>query len=130
MKRLIALATSAFILAPLPALAGICTAPVPGPNDSHLRIINQAADAGAWVTVYSYEIAGRHIAGAWCVPAGKDDTHGLRTTIIAVRVEVEPPACSHGVKLDRELPAGDPEHSGVIHCTAKVTGSNGKYVFQ
>jgi hypothetical protein len=87
------LASIATALAPLAASAA---------DESHVYVKN-LTKAWVWITVYSrpYTGGGQYhgAEGAWCVPPGKYDQHGLKVRIHEVRAEIsENPNCRVVIK--------------------------------
>jgi hypothetical protein len=70
-------------------------------NESHVWTNNDTTDAYVWVTAYRTDIAIPQ-AGAWCVPPGKHDQHGLHATLNHVRIEVSHGGCQHTPVLRNE----------------------------
>jgi hypothetical protein len=98
------------------------------PPESYIRTVNETKE-GVWITVYSPRLGGDKIEGAWAVPAGKDDTHGLRAVIITVRAELRVHNCA---PLDRTISTNDVQvenGKAVRRVTGYVKGDCARYTF-
>jgi hypothetical protein len=72
--------------------------------EGHVYVDNRA-DVGIWITAIGLtKNSTVHNVGAWCVPAGKFDKHGLSADIRDVRGEVAHGGCqAHPIILDTTL---------------------------
>lgn len=105
----------------------ICAPPPASANGSaQVRVSNQTKDASVWVTAYN----GKNL-GAWCVPPGKVDTHGLSSLVTQVRAEVTHTNCSHPVMLDQTLSFMIHDSATSYHTVSMfyVSGEAGNYKF-
>jgi hypothetical protein len=113
LQKLAALALSGLVFGAVvaqPALAG----------ETHIYT-NNTSDAFAWITVYqgSFHSA---VRGAWCVPPGKYDKHGVSATIFETYVEVSQGGCQRHNLLARDVFV---KRYGKFEL--HVSGSNGSY---
>jgi hypothetical protein len=90
-------------------------------------------DAYVWVTAYEAKQTRRgwdagSAAGAWCVPPGKDDYHGLHTRLYEVRVEVSNGTCQRPPVMFNGL-RGYPAKDRLATWHYYVHGSKGHYTY-
>jgi hypothetical protein len=76
-------------------------APASATDESFVMVYN-GSDAYAWVTAY-YTLFVSKQMGAWCVAPGEEDTHGLRSAIMEVRIEVSAGGCQRSPHLANRL---------------------------
>jgi hypothetical protein len=121
----------ALLLAPLPALAGMCyQASFSQPNRTHVVVKNAAADAGVLVSAYAYAAAGPKFSSSWCVPPHRSSIREIDDMIVNFKFEVGEPDCTHNVRFERDLAGGNPNIGGTLNCTATVTGRRPTYNVQ
>jgi len=80
------------------------------------------SDAYAWVTAYSGSFHSG-VQGAWCVPPGKYDKHGLSALVRYVFIEVSQGRCQGHIIAKNELGVNNRTN---VH-EYRVTGSAGNY---
>ena len=101
-------------------------------SESHVYFENQS-DAWVWVTAYSGTTGGGSVPvisvgkaeGAWCVPPGAFDKHGLRVAIYEVRAEVSARGCQQHPVLLNQLRGFPYAHAGSKTMTYYIHGAKG-----
>jgi hypothetical protein len=95
--------------------------------EGHVWVDNKS-DVGIWITAIGLtKYSSVHNVGAWCVPAGRSDKHGLSADIRMVRGEVAHGGCqAHPVILDTDLTF--PKSKNVWKFTLTQTGKAYKFI--
>jgi hypothetical protein len=121
-------------LAVLFLLTGVATAG--RTYESHVYVHN-TTDAYVWVTAYGMaenflqpNSPGKS-KGAWCIPPGKYDQHGLKTELYEIRVEVSAAGCQREPVLFNEMRGFPRDYVKGDHISRTMTyyvaGTKGKY---
>jgi hypothetical protein len=110
------------------AVAAMCAlfsafAPTPASAWSAHIYTHNTSDAYAWVTAYSGSFHSG-VQGAWCVPPGKYDKHGLSALVRYVYIEVSQGRCQGHIIAKEEL---DTRNKANVQ-EYRVTGHSGQYV--
>ena len=95
--------------------------------ESHIYTDNKR-DAYAWITVYP-GASHSGALGAWCVPPGKYDQHGLTTHVTDVQIEVSSTGCQHNPIILKTFLLTHLTKPGLVRNEFTVTGAKGRYFF-
>jgi hypothetical protein len=82
---------------------------------------NNTSDAFAWVTVYKGSWHSS-VQGAWCVPPGKYDKHGVDSRLYEVFVEVSQGGCQRHILINKDMNV-----KGLATSELRVGGTGGMY---
>jgi hypothetical protein len=95
--------------------------------ESHIYTDNKS-DAYAWITAYP-GASHSGALGAWCVPPGKYDQHGLTTHVTDVQIEVSSTGCQHNPIILKTFLLTHLTKPGLVRNEFTVTGAKGRYIF-
>jgi hypothetical protein len=95
--------------------------------ESHIYTDNKS-DAFAWITVYP-GASHSGALGAWCVPPGKYDQHGLTTYVTDVQVEISHKGCQHNPVILKTTALTHLSRGGYLKNEFTVRGAGGRYFF-
>jgi hypothetical protein len=97
------------------------------PNQTHVVVKNATADAGVFVTAYSYTARGNALYVSWCVPPHRSSVQAIHDMMVDFKFDIGDPDCAHHDRFERDLAGGNANIAGAIDCTATVTGRRPKY---